>query len=81
MGTKVFDTPAAAVADVSDGASIAVGGFGLCGIPDALIRALVTSGVDDLEAFSNNCDVDDHGLDDVVAATATPLEIRTAEFV
>ncbi|NGP08233.1 CoA transferase subunit A [Rhodococcus sp. 14C212] len=62
MGTKVFDTPAAAVADVSDGATIAVGGFGLCGIPDALIRALVESGVGDLEVFSNNCGVDDHGL-------------------
>lgn len=62
MGTKVFGTPAAAVADVSDGATIAVGGFGLCGIPDALIRALVESGVGDLEVFSNNCGVDDHGL-------------------
>ncbi|MFC9555631.1 CoA transferase subunit A [Rhodococcus sp. NPDC056960] len=62
MGSRVFDTPEAAVADVSDGASIAVGGFGLCGIPDALIRALADSGVGNLEVFSNNCGVDDHGL-------------------
>ena len=62
MATKVFDTAAAAVADVSDGATLAVGGFGLCGIPDVLIQALVDSGVGDLEVFSNNCGVDDHGL-------------------
>ena len=62
MGSRVFDTPEEAVADVSDGASIAVGGFGLCGIPDSLIRALADSGVGNLEVFSNNCGVDDHGL-------------------
>ncbi|MEU2007027.1 CoA transferase subunit A [Rhodococcus sp. NPDC019627] len=62
MGSRVFDTPEEAVADVSDGASIAVGGFGLCGIPDSLICALADSGVGNLEVFSNNCGVDDHGL-------------------
>ena len=62
MTSKVFDTPESAVADVFTGASLAVGGFGLCGIPDALIQALAESGVGDLEVFSNNCGVDDHGL-------------------
>ncbi|MCW4355456.1 CoA transferase subunit A [Hoyosella sp. YIM 151337] len=62
MATRVFGSPAAAVADITSGASLAVGGFGLCGIPDALIQALVDSGVDNLEVFSNNCGVDDHGL-------------------
>jgi 3-oxoacid CoA-transferase subunit A len=62
VAKKVCDTAAKAVADVFSGASIAVGGFGLCGIPDALIGALVEAGVGDLEVFSNNCGVDDHGL-------------------
>lgn len=62
MGTKVFTTPAEAVADIADGASIAVGGFGLCGIPDALIWALADSGIGNLEIFSNNCGIDAHGL-------------------
>ncbi len=62
MSSKVYVSVAEAVADVRDGASIAVGGFGLCGIPDALIGALADSGVTGLEVFSNNCGVDDHGL-------------------
>jgi 3-oxoacid CoA-transferase subunit A len=68
MRTTVFDSPAAAVADVFDGASIAVGGFGLCGIPDSLIDALADLGVGNLEVFSNNCGVDDHGLGILLAA-------------
>jgi 3-oxoacid CoA-transferase subunit A len=59
---KSFATPAEAVADVSDGASIAVGGFGLCGIPHQLIEALYSQGSSDLETVSNNCGVDDAGL-------------------
>lgn len=62
MPGKVFDSAAAAVADIGDGASIAVGGFGLCGIPDALIEAIAETDASDLEVFSNNCGVDDHGL-------------------
>lgn len=62
MIDKVVDSAAAAVADIGDGASIAVGGFGLCGIPTALIQALHDSGVRDLETISNNCGVDDWGL-------------------
>ncbi|MEX5636936.1 CoA transferase subunit A [Parafrankia sp. FMc2] len=59
---KVIPSPALAVADVPDGASLAVGGFGLCGIPSALIRALLEAGPKDLETVSNNCGVDDWGL-------------------
>jgi 3-oxoacid CoA-transferase subunit A len=59
---KVVGSAAEAVADIPSGASIAVGGFGLCGVPTVLIRALLASGVDDLEAVSNNCGVDDWGL-------------------
>ena len=62
MTSKVYDSAADAVADIGDGARIAVGGFGLCGIPDALIRALAESSASSLEVFSNNCGVDDHGL-------------------
>src|SRR3954463_14989932 len=51
-----------AVWDIRDGASLAVGGFGLCGIPSVLIHALLDSGVQDLEVVSNNCGVDDWGL-------------------
>jgi 3-oxoacid CoA-transferase subunit A len=51
-----------AVADIGDGSSLAVGGFGLCGIPDGLIGALAELGAGDLEVFSNNCGVDGVGL-------------------
>jgi 3-oxoacid CoA-transferase subunit A len=59
---KVVATAAEAVADVRDGCSLAVGGFGLCGIPSVLIQALLDAGVSDLETVSNNCGVDDWGL-------------------
>ncbi|WP_018636399.1 CoA transferase subunit A [Parafrankia elaeagni] len=59
---KVVASAADAVAGVGDGASLAVGGFGLCGIPTALIKALLTAGVTDLETVSNNCGIDDWGL-------------------
>jgi 3-oxoacid CoA-transferase subunit A len=59
---KVVRTAADAVADIGDGASLAVGGFGLCGIPAALIEALLAAGVSGLETVSNNCGVDDWGL-------------------
>jgi 3-oxoacid CoA-transferase A subunit len=51
-----------AVQDIRDGATLAVGGFGLCGIPENLIAALVRSGVKDLTCYSNNAGVDDFGL-------------------
>ena len=59
---KVVPSAAEAVADIADGATLAVGGFGLCGIPSVLIDALLDAGVTDLEAYSNNCGVDDWGL-------------------
>jgi 3-oxoacid CoA-transferase subunit A len=65
---KVVGSAAEAVADVFSGASLAVGGFGLCGIPSVLIAALLGSGVDDLEVVSNNCGVDAWGLGLLLAA-------------
>jgi 3-oxoacid CoA-transferase subunit A len=59
---KVVASAAEAVADVASGATIAVGGFGLCGIPSVLIDALLEQGADELEAVSNNCGVDEWGL-------------------
>lgn len=60
---KVYPSAAAALADiVKDGQMLAVGGFGLCGIPEALIAALRDTGVRDLTAISNNAGVDDFGL-------------------
>jgi len=59
---KVVASATEAVADIADGSTLAVGGFGLCGIPSVLIDALLTAGVTDLEAVSNNCGVDDWGL-------------------
>lgn len=59
---KTVATAGEAIIDVSDGASIAVGGFGLCGNPMDLIRALLEKGTKDLSIVSNNCGVDDWGL-------------------
>lgn len=59
---KVIATPAAAVADIGAGASLAVGGFGLAGIPWFLIEAVLEQGADDLTVVSNNCGIDGAGL-------------------
>jgi 3-oxoacid CoA-transferase subunit A len=59
---KVVASAAEAVADIGSGATLAVGGFGLCGIPSVLIEALLEQGADELEAVSNNCGVDEWGL-------------------
>ena len=60
---KLYPSAAAAIKDVvRDGQLIAVGGFGLCGIPEALIEALRDSGVKNLTAISNNAGVDGFGL-------------------
>lgn len=61
--SKVYPTAAAALEGlVEDGMMIAAGGFGLCGIPELLIDALVESGVKDITIASNNCGVDGFGL-------------------
>lgn len=59
---KVRSSAAEALKSIRDGATIAAGGFGLCGIPELCIRALRDMGVRDLTIASNNCGVDDFGL-------------------
>ncbi|MEC5216384.1 3-oxoacid CoA-transferase subunit A [Actimicrobium sp. GrIS 1.19] len=65
---KLYPDAASALADiVKDGQTIAVGGFGLCGIPEMLIAALRDSGVGNLTAISNNAGVDGFGLGQLLA--------------
>jgi 3-oxoacid CoA-transferase subunit A len=59
---KVFPSAAAAVADIPDGATLLVGGFGLCGNPENLITALHDKGVKGLTVVSNNCGTTEEGL-------------------
>jgi 3-oxoacid CoA-transferase subunit A len=59
---KTVTSVTEAVRDIPDGASLAVGGFGLCGIPSQLIAAVLEQGTTDLETVSNNCGVDGAGL-------------------
>lgn len=65
---KIFPSAEAAIDDVCDGATIMVGGFGLCGIPENLIRALVRKGVKSLTTISNNAGVDGLGVGSLLAA-------------
>ena len=62
MIDKTVATAAEAVADIPDGSTLAVGGFGLCGIPTVLIKAVLAGGATNLSVTSNNCGVDDAGL-------------------
>ncbi|MGZ3740814.1 MAG: CoA transferase subunit A [Bdellovibrionota bacterium] len=62
MAAKIFATAAEAVADIPNGAFLCIGGFGLCGIPENLIKALVDKGVTGLTCVSNNAGVDDFGI-------------------
>src|SRR5437762_4033732 len=62
MINKVVSSAAEAVKDVRDGSTLVVGGFGLCGIPENLINALVDLNVKNLTCVSNNAGVDDWGL-------------------
>ena len=60
---KIYDTPEEALKDVLfDGMTIAAGGFGLCGIPEILIKAIKDAGIKNLTVASNNAGVDDFGL-------------------
>jgi 3-oxoacid CoA-transferase subunit A len=59
---KVFPSSEVAVADIADGATLMLGGFGLCGIPENLIAALVAKGVRYLHTISNNMGVDGFGM-------------------
>jgi 3-oxoacid CoA-transferase subunit A len=65
---KVVASAAEAVADIPDGASLAVGGFGMSGVPTVLIEALLEQGATDLETVSNNLGVDGFGLGTLLAA-------------
>ncbi|MCX4997139.1 CoA transferase subunit A [Streptomyces longwoodensis] len=65
---KVRAGAAEAVADICNGASLAVGGFGLSGVPEVLIRALYEQGTHALQVVSNNCGVDGRGLGILLAA-------------
>jgi 3-oxoacid CoA-transferase subunit A len=59
---KVVTSADEAIRDIQDGASIMIGGFGLCGIPENLIRALMKKGTNNLTTISNNVGVDGFGL-------------------
>ena len=68
MLNKVVPTAAEAVADVPEGASLAVGGFGMTGVPAVLIMALLEQGAGRLEIISNNLGIDGYGLGVLLAA-------------
>src|SRR4051812_735570 len=76
---KTFGSAAEAVRDIPDGASLAVGGFGLSGNPIALIEALLAQGADELSIVSNNCGVDDWGLG--VLLNARRIRKMTSSYV
>src|SRR6201986_2065929 len=76
---KVAENAAAAVADIPEGATLAVGGFGLCGIPSVLIQAVLDAGTRDLEVVSNNAGVDGWGL--VLLLAARRLRRVVASYV
>jgi 3-oxoacid CoA-transferase subunit A len=74
---KIVASADAAILDVFDGATIMIGGFGLCGIPENLIRALVKKGTKDLTTISNNVGVDGLGLGLMLAAGQIRKHIGT----
>ncbi|WP_051033123.1 CoA transferase subunit A [Rhodococcus rhodochrous] len=65
---KTVTCAAEAVADIPSGATLAVGGFGVVGVPDTLIAALAERNIDGLEIYSNNCGSSGHGLDLLLTA-------------
>ena len=74
---KVVRSAAEAVAGIPDGATIMVGGFGLCGIPENLIHALRDRGTRDLTVISNNAGIDEHGLGILLRARQVRKMIST----
>jgi 3-oxoacid CoA-transferase subunit A len=74
---KVFPSADQAIHDIFDGATIMVGGFGLCGIPENLIRALVQRGTTNLSTISNNVGVDGLGMGLLLAAGQIRRHIGT----
>lgn len=75
---KIFPSARAALEDIlKDGQTLAVGGFGLCGIPEALIAAVKDLGAKNLTAISNNAGVDDFGLGILLATR----QVKKNDFV
>ena len=79
---KVVASAEEAIQDILDGATIMVGGFGLCGMPENLIRALVHKGVKNLTTISNNVGVDGVGMALLLAnghsgGTSEPTSVKT----
>ncbi len=68
MIDKIYTTPAAALADVPDGATVMIGGFGTAGLPNELTEALITQGASNLTIVNNNAGNGDHGLAALIAA-------------
>jgi 3-oxoacid CoA-transferase subunit A len=65
---KVLESSDAAVADIPDGSSVMIGGFGICGIPENLIDALIRKGVKRLHTISNNLGIDGYGMGKMLEA-------------
>lgn len=60
--SKIFTCAKEATKDIHDGAKILVGGFGVCGVPENLIKAVQSNGPKNLTVVSNNCGLKDYGL-------------------
>src|SRR5215472_5813698 len=74
---KVVSSADEAVRDIPDGATIMIGGFGLCGIPENLIRALQRQGTKNLTTVSNNVGIDGYGMGLLLAAGQIRRHIGT----
>lgn len=79
METKLYSNARDAVVGIESGTSLAVGGFGLCGIPDVLITAIAQGAATDLDIVSNNCGVDGAGLG--ILLEARRVKRVTASYV